>query len=250
MPFVLVLLFILFFGCADVDIPPKSKNKNEVLSKGLEKALKEEKKETNPVISRSNFERFNQSKKDWYSVFLRTLSLYKIVNPEMYLTNIIFESGGFLYEVENLNYTAHRLDEIFHTHFLNKQERKRYAHHPKMIANRVYANRLGNGAETSGDGWKFRGRGFLQVTGKYNYELLAKEYNKIVQPATLITSDDMVLFAESHWGAMHVSSLWWRIAHCNNEHLTVEEVTKKISGSERTAPERDLIYKKIISYKD
>ena len=241
---ILILLSLLACGPGD-----KIENTNKTLSKTLEKTLRGKQLSLDKQkISRTNFERFNQSGKDWYPVFLRTVKLYKIVNPELYLANILYESQGFLYEVENLNYSAKRLKDIFPTHFKDEKEREEYAHHPQLIANRVYSNRLGNGDEASGDGWKFRGRGFLQITGKSNYQLLANEYNKIVHPMAPITAEDMVLFAESRWGAIHVSSLWWVISNCNNEQVTVFQATRRISGSDRTAPDRDLIYKKILSY--
>lgn len=84
------------------------------------------------------------------------------------LAQIAVESAELTSTVENLNYSAERLVEIFPKYF-TKETAKLYAHKPQMIANRVYANRMGNLSEASGDGWKFRGRGFLQFTGTNMY---------------------------------------------------------------------------------
>ena len=84
------------------------------------------------------------------------------------LSQIIHESGGFKYVEENLNYSASRLLQVFPKYF-NRLNVNDYAGRPEKIANRVYANRMGNGNEASGDGWRYRGRGFIQLTGKNQY---------------------------------------------------------------------------------
>src|SRR5574344_3076465 len=83
------------------------------------------------------------------------------------------ESAGFTVFTENLNYSAKRLLEVFPTYF-NAQNVQKYANCPRKIASRVYANRLGNGNEASEDGWKYRGRGAIQLTGKSNYKAFEK----------------------------------------------------------------------------
>ena len=86
-----------------------------------------------------------------------------------FLAQTGYESGLFRWLVENLNYSAEALMKTFPTHF-NKYNVGQYAHKPEAIANRLYAERLGNGEEPSGDGFKYRGRGLIQITGKFNYE--------------------------------------------------------------------------------
>lgn len=86
-----------------------------------------------------------------------------------FLAQIAHESGEFKFVRENLNYSDSSLLRVFPKYF-NTSNVSRYARKPEAIANRVYANRMGNGDEASGDGWKYRGRGYLQLTGKNNYK--------------------------------------------------------------------------------
>lgn len=85
-----------------------------------------------------------------------------------FLAQVLYESGSLARVVENLNYSAARLREVFPARFTPAQAAA-YAHQPRRIGNRVYANRLGNGNEQSGDGYRFRGRGLIQLTGRANY---------------------------------------------------------------------------------
>ena len=97
--------------------------------------------------------------------------IYNINTPERqacFLAQCIHESTGFTRFEESLYYSAPRLLEVFPSYFTPSQAAD-YAKQPERIANRVYANRMGNGLESSGDGWKYRGRGLIQLTGKNNY---------------------------------------------------------------------------------
>ena len=85
-----------------------------------------------------------------------------------FLSECQHESQNFTKVYENLNYSAEALQSLFKSHFPNGDEAN-YARQPEKIANRIYANRMGNGDEESGDGWKYRGRGYLQMTGADNY---------------------------------------------------------------------------------
>ena len=88
------------------------------------------------------------------------------------------ETGGFKAFSENLNYGAKGLRGIFGKYFSSDALALQYERKPEKIANRVYANRMGNGPEASGDGWKYRGRGALQLTGKDNYLAFSKYCNR------------------------------------------------------------------------
>lgn len=86
-----------------------------------------------------------------------------------FIAQIAQESGELRYTAENLNYSVQGLLKTFRKYFKSEAEAQAYARQPEKIANRVYANRLGNGDERSGDGWRFRGHGLIQLTGRSNY---------------------------------------------------------------------------------
>lgn len=108
---------------------------------------------------------------------------YKISTPRqqaMFLANLAHESGSMRYTSENLNYAAKDLRRVFPKYFPDDATAKAYERQPQKIANRVYANRMGNGNEASGDGWKRRGAGFFQTTGTINHTRAAKEFGKTI----------------------------------------------------------------------
>lgn len=94
----------------------------------------------------------------------------------MILAQLAYESTHFTRTEEDLNYTAERLIQVFPKYFSQKTVGY-YANNPERIANKVYADRMGNGGEASGDGWLYRGRGFIQLTGKASYKKYAPDYN-------------------------------------------------------------------------
>ena len=90
----------------------------------------------------------------------------------MFLAQCGHESAGFTRLEENLNYSAKALYNVFRKYFPTLPMAENYARRPEAIANLVYGSRMGNGSAESGDGWKYRGRGIIQITGKYNYRSL------------------------------------------------------------------------------
>ena len=90
-----------------------------------------------------------------------------------FLAQLLHESGAFSAVRENMNYSADGLLRVFPKYFTPEQAQQ-YARQPQQIANRVYANRMGNGNEASGDGWRYRGGGLIQTTGKSNYDITGK----------------------------------------------------------------------------
>lgn len=124
---------------------------------------------------------------------------------------------------ENLNYSASGLRKIFGKYFTDLESIK-YQRKPELIANKVYANRMGNGNEASGDGWKYRGRGFIQITGKNNYILLSKD-TKI----DFVNNPDLLLNEANSM----TSALWfWNKNKLNNlaDKDDVKGITKIING--------------------
>jgi putative chitinase len=104
--------------------------------------------------------------------FIKMKELWKVTDEQLahILGQCHHESGGFIADSENLNYGAKGLMSVFKKYFPTAALAKVYERQPEKIANKVYASRMGNGDEKSGDGWKFRGRGALQLTGKDNYK--------------------------------------------------------------------------------
>jgi putative chitinase len=110
------------------------------------------------------------------------------------------ESDSFRFMEENLNYKAESLCRTWPRHF-DEQTAEEYAHQPEKIANRAYANRMGNGDEESGDGWNYRGRGWLQTTGKNGYEELsdATQIDFLSNPDAVATPEGSAISASVFW---------------------------------------------------
>lgn len=136
------------------------------------------------------------------------------------------ESGGFKITQENLNYSAKGLMGIFKKYFPTEELAKQYERQPVKIANKVYANRMGNGDESSGDGYKFRGRGFIQLTGKENYTAFGKSIG-------IDLTNDPDLVATKY---PLLSAAWFFSKNCVHKadygptEATITAVTKCVNG--------------------
>lgn len=148
------------------------------------------------------------------------------------------ESVDFKFKEENLNYSVSGLRKVFGKYFKDEATAVAYARNPEKIANRVYGNRMGNGDEASGDGWKYRGRGFIQLTGKQNYSDFAKSIGK--------TIDEAVEFCESDDGAITSACYFWQKAKCNDfcDKDDVVGLTKRINGGTNGLDDRKARYAK------
>lgn len=145
-----------------------------------------------------------------------------------FLAQVKHESGNFNRVIENLNYSATALRSVFGKYFPDESTALHYERKPEMIANRVYSNRMGNGDEKSGDGFKYRGRGFIQLTGKSNYESFGKSIgeNIVSNPDLIATSKYAALSAA--W-FFHKNGLNY-ISDKGDSDLVIQEVSKKING--------------------
>jgi putative chitinase len=105
----------------------------------------------------------------WHAPFEAAVTKHKVADVAMLLAQVGHESGGLQRVEENLNYSAQRLMAVWPTRFPTLQTAAAYANNPERLANMVYGGRMGNGDALSGDGWRYRGRGPLQITGADNY---------------------------------------------------------------------------------
>lgn len=146
------------------------------------------------------------------------------------------ETGGFKAFSENLNYSAQGLQGIFGKYFPGTLEES-YARNPEKIANRVYADRMGNGNEASGDGWKYRGRGALQLTGKANYEAFAKYLGK----PEIVTNPDLVATTYAFESALFFfdKNKLWDICDKGVSKETILALTKRINGGTHGLADRE-----------
>lgn len=178
---------------------------------------------------------------DKYLVYLNKYSAQFGITTRLrmchFLAQLAVESGELLYTAENLNYSSKGLVKTFPKYF-NVCNAERYAKNPQMIANKVYANRMGNGNESSGDGWKYRGRGLIQLTGKSNY----KAYNDYLRftgmEVDLLANPDLI---SQPLGAIK-SAMWFWMAHNCNQYADKDDclnVTKKINGGTNGFTERE-----------
>jgi putative chitinase len=144
-----------------------------------------------------------------------------------FLAQCDHESGGFKAVRENLNYSAKGLMGIFKKYFSTATLATAYERQPEKIANRVYASRMGNGAETSGDGYKFRGRGYIQLTGKENYT----RFDATV-PENIVTEPDLVAtkYPLASAAFFFNSNKLWSICDKGATPEVVTAVTKRVNG--------------------
>ena len=160
-----------------------------------------------------------------------------------FLAQCALESTGFTATVENLNYRADRLKAVFPKYFKNIDPAP-YAHNPEKLANRVYANRMGNGVEASGDGFKFRGRGYIQLTGKNNYTSFSKFIGEdcVANPDLVATKYPLASAA-----FFFNSNNLWKICDKGSSDGVVTQVSTAVNGNPPHAvPERLANFKKFL----
>jgi putative chitinase len=167
----------------------------------------------------------------WGPGTLRAAAAYYKLSPARaahFFGQTAHETGGFKAFSENLNYGAKGLRGIFGKYFKTDAEALKYERKPEAIANRVYASRMGNGPEMSGDGWKFRGRGALQLTGRDNYLAFSKFCNR----PDVMTNPDLVateLAFESAMFFFERNKLWVLCDQGVND-ATILSISKKVNG--------------------
>jgi putative chitinase len=175
------------------------------------------------------------------------MAYYKLtpVRAAHFFAQTAHETGGFKAFSENLNYSAQGLQGIFGKYFPGNLEES-YARQPEKIANRVYADRMGNGNEASGDGWKYRGRGALQLTGKANYQAFA-DYLKNPE---VLSNPDLVATTYAFESAMFFfdKNKLWSICDQGVNDAAILALTKRINGGTHGLEDRNAKTKKYYEY--
>ena len=180
----------------------------------------------------------------WYECFEQLLPDYDINTPlrvAHFIAQCAHESGNFVFIKENLNYKAASLRKIFGKYFPTDELAAQYANKPERIANRIYANRMGNGDEASGDGYRYCGRGLIQLTGRSLYEAFAREIGKDL--------DETVVNCETFDGAIESACFFWEHHNLNAVSDTgdIVHATKIINGGTLGLEDRTARYKHALS---
>jgi putative chitinase len=157
-----------------------------------------------------------------------------------FLAQISHESGGFRIAVENMNYTAARLRQVWPTRFKTIQKAREYEHNPQKLGNFVYANRMGNGPPASGDGFRYRGRGLLQLTGRSMYHAVAE--------ISGISLEEHPEIAEHAEHALKIAGGAWKFDKVDKlpENASVEQYTQRINGGQIGIVDRKKRFAKVV----
>jgi putative chitinase len=191
------------------------------------------------MITLAQFKKFAPNSKyqqQWYDTLFgpqtelggkSLLQEYEITTPKRiaaFIAQCAHESGGFVFVTENLNYSASGLMRVFPKYFPTMELAKLYERNPQKIASKVYASRMGNGDEASQEGFKFRGRGILQLTGKDNYFWFAASLE--------ITPEEAAEYLETFEGAAQSACWFWETNKLNTlaDAGDIKGMTRRING--------------------
>jgi len=163
----------------------------------------------------------------WHNALSLCLPDYDINTPRRvaaFIAQCAHESGGFKFLKENLNYRAASLMKVWPRYFPTQDIANQYANKQEMIANRAYGGRMGNGPEESGDGWRFCGRGLIQLTGRNNYQAFA---DSIETPV-----DEIPAYLQTFEGAVQSACWFWETNKLNQwaDAGDILTLTKRING--------------------
>lgn len=159
-----------------------------------------------------------------------------------FLSNVAHESAGFKFVKENLNYSAASLMRVWPTRFPTLEIAQRYAMQPEKIANRAYADRMGNGDEASGDGAKFLGRGLIQLTGKNNYVAYSLACNNEALQHPEIVEQPRYAAESAGW--------FWNVNRLNTlaDAQDVQGMCRRINGGYNGLDDRQMKYARLMDY--
>lgn len=184
----------------------------------------------------------------WLEIAMSRYGIITANRKRAFLAQVGHESGQLSVLVENLNYSSKALRSVFKKYFPTDTEAQKYAYKPQSIANLVYANRLGNGDVKSGDGWCYRGRGLIQITGKDNYRRATKDMprNSVdfeANPDLLATPQYAALSAAWWWHSNGLNELADKLGGADDATV-FKKITKKINGGYNGLSDRMAIYER------
>ena len=175
----------------------------------------------------------------WVEALNKCWPDYDITTPERqaaFMGECCVESAKFTAIQENLNYRAASLNAQWKSHFPTLEIAQQYEHKPEQIANKAYENRMGNGPESSGDGWRFRGKGLIQLTGRDNYQAFADSLQ--------IGVDEAASYLETFEGAVQSACFFWESHNLNAlaDQGNIDQISKIINGGTLGIEERRHFY--------
>lgn len=182
---------------------------------------------------------------EWIFAMEKVLYEYDIDTTKRiaaFITQCGHESGGWRVFSENLNYSAKALNIVFPKYFKRAgRDSEQYHRKPEAIANVVYANRMGNGDIDSGDGWKYRGRGPIQLTGKDNYMQFSKDMCVNVSDPSIVSDDKEIAILSAVW--------FWNKNNLNDlaDMQDIKRMTRKINGGYNGLEERIMYYERAMN---
>lgn len=188
----------------------------------------------------------NDDSASWYPILVDVLPTFNITSKLRFagwVAQMGHESQDFKTLKENLNYRASGLRKTFGKYFTSDSLAASYEHQPEKIANRVYANRMGNGDEASGDGWKYRGRGLIQITGKNNYSACS---TALYNDDRLLTNPDLLMQMD---GAVRSACWFWNKGGLNAyaDKSDLVTITIRINGATNGLEDRTDRYEHALS---
>ncbi len=174
----------------------------------------------------------------WVTPINETLEKFNITTQEQvagFLAQCSHESAGFTAVKENLNYSAEALRRVFPKYFPTDEIAQQYHRNPEKIANKVYGNRMGNGDEASGDGYKYCGRGLIQLTGKNNYQAFSKAVDipDIMEDPSMVEGPELAVLSAG-W--------FWHTNNLNAKASDIKALTKAINGGFIGLDHREQLY--------
>ena len=183
----------------------------------------------------------NSETDEWFEAMEEILPFYDINTVERvagFIAQCAHESNNFRVLQENLNYSSKALDAIFGKYFVRAgRNAKEYHRQPEKIANVIYASRMDNGDTASGDGWRFRGRGVIQLTGRHNYTKFGNSLS--------ISAEQAIKYVKTKKGALESACWFWDTNKINRyaDKQDITGMTKRINGGTIGLADRKKHYK-------